>query len=261
MITSLADMAGSKNFNCTLLPQRFGYDGAECFRRVRRTNCLSFCDKLAIERCHHGPQAKLASLKIGIGRQRNLTAPTKQRCYSTFCNDCPHGRQMVHLLAPSFQIITPGGNFNCQCPLAGRRQNLFRLKKCTDPRQQTKALKASCRQDNGCIFALIKLAQAGINIATQGANRQMRVLCGNAGLPTQTAGANKASRGSSRSRTAASTNPCGNSIGRSFKECTAKSARPSAIATSSSLINKPLPPTLDSDLSRIWSPSVVIPRT
>ena len=52
-----------------------------------------------------------------------------------------------------------------------------------------------------------------------------------------------ASRGSSRSITQASSNPCGNSIGTSLSECTAKSARPSSIATSNSLTNRPLPPT------------------
>src|SRR5690606_2641017 len=38
----------------------------------------------------------------------------------------------------------------------------------------------------------------------------------------------------------------------------ARSARPSSKAVSSSLTNKPLPPTLDSVRSSIWSPRVVI---
>ncbi|CFN64108.1 Uncharacterised protein [Bordetella pertussis] len=42
-----------------------------------------------------------------------------------------------------------------------------------------------------------------------------------------------------------------------MSECTARSARPSSKAVSSSLTNKPLPPTLDRVRSRIWSPRVV----
>jgi hypothetical protein len=45
--------------------------------------------------------------------------------------------------------------------------------------------------------------------------------------------------------------PSGISIGRSFIECTARSARPCCMATSSSLMNKPLPPIAASGRSRI----------
>src|SRR5690606_1436012 len=48
------------------------------------------------------------------------------------------------------------------------------------------------------------------------------------------------------------------STGTSLRECTARSALPSSRAVSSSLTNSPLPPTLDSVRSRIWSPRVVI---
>ena len=67
-----------------------------------------------------------------------------------------------------------------------------------------------------------------------------------------------ASRGSSRSSTAASAKPCGSSIGTSFSECTARSARRSASAVSSSFTKRPLPPTFESVRSRISSPRVVI---
>ena len=69
----------------------------------------------------------------------------------------------------------------------------------------------------------------------------------------------KASRGSSRAPIAASTKPSGISIGTSFSEWTARSARPSAIATSSSLMKRPLPPMSASGRSTISSPRVVIP--
>ena len=72
-------------------------------------------------------------------------------------------------------------------------------------------------------------------------------------------GDTSASRGSSRSMTAASTKPSGSSIGTSLSECTARSAWPASSATSSSLTNRPLPPTFESARSRIWSPCVVMP--
>ena len=74
-------------------------------------------------------------------------------------------------------------------------------------------------------------------------------------------GDTQASRGSSRSITQASSKPSGSSIGTSLSECTAMSARPSSSATSSSLTNSPLPPTLLSERSRIWSPRVVMPSS
>ena len=69
----------------------------------------------------------------------------------------------------------------------------------------------------------------------------------------------QASRGSSRASTAASSKPSGSAIGTSLSECTARWARPSASACSNSLTNRPLPPTLLSARSRIWSPRVVMP--
>ena len=61
----------------------------------------------------------------------------------------------------------------------------------------------------------------------------------------------KASRASSRSPIAAIANPSGKFMGTSFIECTAKSARPSANACSSSFTNKPLPPMRANGESRI----------
>ena len=60
--------------------------------------------------------------------------------------------------------------------------------------------------------------------------------------------------------TAASAKPGGNTMGTSLSECTARSACPCSMATSSSLTNSPLPPILARDLSRIWSPCVVMPK-
>ena len=68
-----------------------------------------------------------------------------------------------------------------------------------------------------------------------------------------------ASRGSARSRIAPSVKPSGKCIGTSLSECTAISARPSLIASSSSFTNKPLPPIFASEVPSLRSPSVVMP--
>src|SRR5438128_1329159 len=68
------------------------------------------------------------------------------------------------------------------------------------------------------------------------------------------------SRGSSLAVIAARQKPSGRRIGTSFAECTARSARPSSSAASSSLTKRPLPPIWASGRSTIWSPRVVMPR-
>src|SRR6266705_2429205 len=68
------------------------------------------------------------------------------------------------------------------------------------------------------------------------------------------------SRGSSLEVIAARQKPSGRRIGTSFAECTARSARPSSSAASSSLTKRPLPPIWASGRSTIRSPRVVIPR-
>src|SRR4051812_5222555 len=60
---------------------------------------------------------------------------------------------------------------------------------------------------------------------------------------------------------AARAKPSGRSAGTSFIECTAMSARPSAIACSSSLTNRPLPPTSSRRRSISSSPRVLSGRS
>src|SRR5690606_15294904 len=67
----------------------------------------------------------------------------------------------------------------------------------------------------------------------------------------------KASKGSARSRMAPMAKPDSSSIGTSFSECTAMSAWPACMATSSSLRNRPLPPICASGRSSTWSPRVL----
>ena len=70
-----------------------------------------------------------------------------------------------------------------------------------------------------------------------------------------------ASRGSARGSIAARTIPTGSSLGTSFIECTARWARPSASAASSSLMNSPFPPMAARLRSWIRSPLVDIGRS
>ena len=70
-----------------------------------------------------------------------------------------------------------------------------------------------------------------------------------------------ASVGVSRAVRQHKSRPTGSSMGTSFNECTARSARPSYSAVSNSFTKTPFPPTLVSDTSRCSSPSVEISRS
>ncbi|MMZ66115.1 hypothetical protein D1872_285850 [compost metagenome] len=67
---------------------------------------------------------------------------------------------------------------------------------------------------------------------------------------------NNASRTSSRLVIAPRSRPSGNSVGTSFRLCTAICASPLSIASSSSLVKRPLPPIFAKGVSRMTSPFV-----
>jgi hypothetical protein len=159
------------------------------------------------------------------------------------------------------------GDFDRHRALPGGRQADVRLQHRADALRQAEALEAGGGQDDGRVVAAIELAQAGIEVAAQRLDDQVRVARRDQRLAAQAAGADD---GAGRQRVergvivgdegvarvfalqhGGQANPSGNSIGTSLSECTARSARPSAIATSSSLTNRPLPPTLDRVRSRI----------
>ena len=99
-----------------------------------------------------------------------------------------------------------------------------------------------------------QLAQARIEVAAHGFDGEVRPQLAQLRGAAQRTGAHlralraasasvqptMASRGSSRGGTAASTRPAGSSVGRSFRLCTARSARPSSSASSISLVKRPL---------------------
>jgi len=68
----------------------------------------------------------------------------------------------------------------------------------------------------------------------------------------------RTSRGSARGSNAAIARAGGSQVGTSFIECTARSMRSSSSASSSSLVNRPLPPMSASARSRTWSPELRI---
>ena len=166
--------------------------------------------------------------------------------------------------------------FDTQRALPRRRQRLLRRQDGLDAILQAEADQAGSGQDDRVVLAGIELLQAGIEVAAQALDDQLRIFGAQDGLAAQAGGADhgasrqssrplnlfetKASRGFSRAEMAASTKPSGITIGTSFIECTARWALPSCIATSSSLMNRPLPPISASGRSRIWSPLVVMPR-
>ncbi len=141
---------------------------------------------------------------------------------------------------------------------------------------EPQALQAGGGQHDGVVLALVELAQAGVEVAAQRLDAQVGAQCAQLHHAAQAGGADdgalrqlgRARRRWARRRRRAGpraparrpgSKPSGRSIGTSFSECTAMWARPSSSAVSSSFTNRPLPPTLLSVRSRIWSPRVVMP--
>src|SRR5690554_5821033 len=139
---------------------------------------------------------------------------------------------------------------------------------------ETQAPEPGAGQNDGIVFAGIQLGQAGVDVTAQYPDLKVRGVGPGLGLAGQAGGTphpplgklvdvlywllTKASVGSSRSQIATSPRPSGNAMGTSFMECTARSARPSSMASSSSFTNRPLPPIFASGTSRILSPWVLI---
>ena len=141
------------------------------------------------------------------------------------------------------------------------------------PRPSRSRPAQASRIASSCAF--LEAAQARVDVAAQQlepAGRAARAAAGPGGAGSTCRRARRrgrsakrwwrsdrnASCGLARGSTAVMQKPGGSSLGTSFIECTAMSARPSCIATSSSLTNRPLPPTSASARSCTRSPCVLI---
>ena len=138
---------------------------------------------------------------------------------------------------------------------------------------QPSRLQAGGGQHDGVVLPFVELAQARVQVAAHGfdragpaaaarscAARRSELVptfapCGQFGERACPPGRRAGLRAAG---TAASTRPAGSSVGRSFRLCTARSARPSSSASSISLVNRPLVPTLASGTSVILSPVVLM---
>ena len=119
----------------------------------------------------------------------------------------------------------------------------LRRRVCTLPRMSTRS--RSGRSASSCER---RLRLDVPTVAPLG--RSSSVRSGSDPRPTNT------SRTSSRAVKATMARPSGTSVGMSFAECTARSVRPSSMAVSSSLVNRPLSPSLASGASSSLSPLV-----
>ena len=148
-----------------------------------------------------------------------------------------------------------------------------------DARRQAQALQARGRQHDGVVLAFVELAQPGVEVAAQRLDAQVGRAARAAAprrrrleVPTQRAlrqlgqrrrsAARRRRRAGPRARAPRpARSPAAAPSARPSANAPPGAARPSSSAVSSSLTNRPLPPTLDSARSRIWSPRVVMPSS
>ena len=215
--------------------------------------CQRACAASGIEQLP--PMARLTARSAAVASQVALVRQRRQQCDQVAAvgahldaqRALPGGRQHGVGLEDAADAAAPGpGASGRPRPARWRRTGLRR------------ACAGGCR---GCRARARCAGRAAARAAApRGAGWRCRPPRLAAGRRARRGAADtSASRGSSRSSTQASAKPAGRSIGTSLSECTAMSARPSSSASSSSFTNRPLPPTLLSERSRIWSPRVVMP--
>ena len=126
-------------------------------------------------------------------------------------------------------------------------------------------------QHDRVVLAFVELPQPCIHVAPHRFHLKVRTQPAKLRRPPQRAGAHLralaelgqrrptiASRASSRSGIAVISKPAGISVGRSFRLCTARSTCRASSASSISLVNRPLPPTLESGTLVTLSPVVLM---
>ena len=215
---------------------------------------------------------------LGVGGERRLAAAAQRARERTLGRRRERRRTIGERPSAASEIAAIGAAFDRERTLAGRRQAVVRIEQRADPRAEPEPLQSGRRQDDRVVPAVVELAQPRVDVAAQRLDRRAAETARAAaprdagstcrrwhrpGIAASDACAldTNASRGSSRAEIAASTKPSGTSIGTSFSECTARSARPSRSAVSSSLMNRPLPPIVASGRSSTRSPCVVMPSS
>src|SRR5450830_1336787 len=174
---------------------------------------------------------------------------------------------MIEWCQHALQIAAIGRYLKCQCTLPWRWQAVFRFDQGADAMLQTQPVEACGSQNDGGVFTTIELAQTRIKVAAQGFDHQLRITRRNQRLTAQAAGADHSAgrqdiqpgviigdKGIARifALQDAGQRKTWRQLHRHILQTVHRKIGPaSAMATSNSLTNKPLPPTLESVRSKI----------
>ena len=72
------------------------------------------------------------------------------------------------------KVGASGGDFDAQCALPCRGQAVGRREDFADAAVQAQALQAGGGKDDGIVIAVVELGQAGLDVAAQGFDGQVR---------------------------------------------------------------------------------------
>ena len=112
-----------------------------------------------------------------ISRQRYLAAPAQRACKGAFGGNAGGGFFVVQRTQDVGKVGASGGDFDAQCALPCRGQAVGRREDFADAAVQAQALQAGGGKDDGIVIAVVELGQAGLDVAAQGFDGQVRELC------------------------------------------------------------------------------------
>src|SRR5690606_9817433 len=149
---------------------------AEFTRLSHRAGAMAADDARAIGFRHQSIDSQRIALDLRVSGQRHLarTAPHPRAPALGSRTRCRVGAS--ERLEPLCQFGTRFENFYAQRPLPSSRQTDVGTEQTADTFAQPQAAQTCRRQNDGVVFAPVELAQAGVEIATQRLDPQLRVL-------------------------------------------------------------------------------------
>ena len=114
---------------------------------------------------------------LRIATQRHLAASSQGAAHGTFGSHAVGGGTMIKRCQQSRQILAPGQTLDTQRALTDCRQTLLGADFIADACAQSQPFKPCGGKDDGVLLAFIELAQAGLYIAAQWLNYQLRKTC------------------------------------------------------------------------------------
>ena len=255
---------------------------AQRFRVRRLALELAADHALAVGRRHQCAQSHPVARAVFCnfcksGKRQRATA-AEHAAHGTLGAYAGRGRCIGKRCEQRNHFSARGETFDAQRALPRCRQHLLGLEPRRDARMEPQPRQAGGGEHDGVVLPPVELRQARVDVAAQQAHLQAGMALDDLRLAPQARGSDGGAIGHLRQGCcswqipkhpvdlrvaviAASMKPGGSSAGTSFIECTARSARPSAIAFSSSLTNRPLPPAWSSRRSMSSSPRVDIGRS